>query len=472
MALQWSGPLLEQEKLSAPPAWKGVFTREDLLAHPEITPIYDRYLSQARGAIGEDGLVIKVPTSFHAKALLPWRATLEKICRAPIVSIEVERREAEQKTLPPRALNSPIQQVALSLPPRVQNQDPLEEEKKRRTLPPAMITSPLFEMPIQLCSRWAFGINSGSRNQTLWIHGRAGSGKSFLLKQLNDWVHLRFRIVSVDVISFFHEWRRAIESKETLGFIKKYRKDTDLLILENLDDLQGKTGTQQEVLFTVNALLDKGANIAVSSTMHPMQMRELLEPALFSRLFSGLTFEMPEPDRPFKEHLWRHLIEQYGLKDYSLDLMIQEKLFGIRVDTARKAYTLFINAIGRLSHKQSLSVVDMAELEGTHGTARYTPGRAQSPIELMEKVARLCGVGSSAIQGKVRRQDVTLARRFVCLALSRFLGLTNASISTYVEKDPSTVCYALQTMEVDLEKDRHIAEQWHWICSQLGLKNP
>ena len=99
MAFQWSGsPLLEQEKLSAPQAWKGTFSREDLLAYPEITPIFDRYLSQARGVQSEEGLVLKVPTSFHAKALLPWRATLEKICGAQIVSVEVERREAELST--------------------------------------------------------------------------------------------------------------------------------------------------------------------------------------------------------------------------------------------------------------------------------------------------------------------------------------------------------------------------------------
>lgn len=447
------------------------FPREEVAKYPDLVPLYDRYISQINCSQSSGGIVIKVPTSFHAKGLQVFKSTLEKIAGQSIVSIEVEQRERSRENVVAMPAVKQ-QQVALSLPPLVNTASNEDQERKRRLPAPSLIRSPSFEMPIQLAERWANGINLGMRCQALWVHGVSGSGKSWLLKQLHEWVGFKTRIITIDVISFFHEWRRALESKETLGFIKKFRKDVDLLVLENLDDLQGKVGTQQELLFTINAILDRGASVAVSSTLHPMQLRELLEPSLFSRLFSGLALEMPRPDRPFKEHLWRHLVDQYGLKDWPMDLMLQERLFAIKIDTARKAHTLFINAIGRLSLKGTLSVVDIAELEQSHGSvARTLQSQHHNPSELVEKVARLCGVGPSAIQGKVRRSDVSLARRFVCLALSRFLGLTNSAISMYVEKDPSTVCHALKSLEVDLERDRHIAEQWNWICGQLGQPN-
>jgi predicted transcriptional regulator len=62
-----------------------------------------------------------------------------------------------------------------------------------------------------------------------------------------------------------------------------------------------------------------------------------------------------------------------------------------------------------------------------------------------------------------------MARRFVCLSLSRFLGLTNAVIAQYLEKDPSAISRALNQLEEDIEKQRHIAKQWNWLCDELGI---
>jgi chromosomal replication initiator protein len=349
--------------------------------------------------------------------------------------------------------------------------NPLDIERKRRVEPPAFVRSPSFETPYQLARRWAVGINEGQRGQALWVHGRPGSGKTTLLKQLHEWVALSLRIESTDVMKFFHEWRRSLEAKDHLSFVRKYRKEVDMLILENVDELQGKLRTQQEVLFTINAILDGGGSIAVSSAKHPLELKELLEPALYSRLFSGLLLDMPKPDRQFKERLWRQLMEDYGLAEYSLDVMMQERLLNIPVDSARKAKTLFINAIGRLSLKKALTLADVGELEAMHASHPVLPTQAhgRNPSEVIDKVARLCGVGRAAILGKVKRQDISLARRFVCLALSRYLGLTNCMIAHLLEKDPSTVSHALKTIEADLQTNRNIAEQWNWICTQLGM---
>jgi len=52
---------------------------------------------------------------------------------------------------------------------------------------------------------------------------------------------------------FFMSGDMLSNNNDTFQFIKKYRKDLDVLVLENLDDLVGKKGTQQELLFTISA---------------------------------------------------------------------------------------------------------------------------------------------------------------------------------------------------------------------------
>jgi chromosomal replication initiator protein len=259
-----------------------------------------------------------------------------------------------------------------------------------------------------------------------------------------------------------------LEAKDNLSFVRKYRKEIDVFVLENIDELANKNRTQEEVLYTVNAILDRGGSIAVSSTRHPLELKEILEPALFSRLFSGLLLEMPQPDAEFKQNLWRKYIADYGLSDFPLDVALYDRLINIRVNTARKVNTIFVNAIGRFSLNKGLKIADIMELEGLHAPGAVIVG-SRSPQEIIDAVANLCGVQRAAVLGKVRRANIALARRFICLALARFLGLTNATISVLVEKDPSTVSHALKSLEADIQNVRVVAEQWNWICGQLGM---
>jgi chromosomal replication initiation ATPase DnaA len=476
-----------------------------LLLRPDLKHTYEKYLTQAHCEETPEGLVISVPTTFHATGLHPILATIEEALNKPIVSVQIRRARPAAPTaststpnahpaptgvagmmammgLPmpasaPRRAPAPNfdqpagpLQVPLPFAHRKQEAvDPLKAEKERRSPPPPLVLSPATSEPFELLKRWSQGVNFGMRSQCLWVHGESGSGKTWLVKQLHSLVRLEKRLHFVDVMSFLHEWRKSIESRDQLSFIRKYRKEVDVLVLENLDDLQGKTGTQQELLFTVGAMLERGASIVVTSHANPLAMQETIEASLFSRLHSGLSIEMARPDRAFKEQLWRSLLTQHGLAEASVSLPVLERILSIPAGTVRKANSLFINVITRLSYNRNLDVSDIVELATKHSTPIAMLPQ-YSPMDVMERVAKLCGLGVAAIQGRIRRPDVSLARRFVCLALSRYLGLTNSVIATFVEKDPSTVSHALKLVEEELANNRRIAQQWNYICCHLGMQ--
>jgi chromosomal replication initiator protein len=427
--------------------------------------------------------VLTVATPFHAQGLTKYKDLIERAMRAHVVSVQTVRRtdlppaQRNQQTLslriprPVMAAATSAPQVAFTMPPKAPVApavDPRDIEGKRRSPAPHLISSPVFDMPVQMLKRWTESINSGARAQALWLHGKPGSGKTHLAKQLSRFLDLRKRLVVVDTMSFFHEWRRALESKEQPAFIRKYRKDVDLLVLENIDQLQGKSKTQEEVLYTIQDILERGGHVAVTSSVHPMTMQPMLLDSLFSRMLSGLAIEMPTPDRAFKEHFWRYLLDHHGLKEMPLDLMVQERLLNIPVDSVRSVNTLCINAISRISFRGRLTMGDIMEFESQISPRQSVGSEVQKPLDMIEAIARICGVGLGALQGNVRRANITLARRFACLALQRFLGLTNASIADYIGKDPSTVSHALKLVEEELKTDRHVSSQWTYICAQLG----
>ncbi len=449
--------------------------------HEGLAQIGERYLSRAKIRKEAGGLLFIVPTSFHLKVIQPWKEVLESTLNEKIVGFEVSREEkktpsvdfsrvqSQQSAQSESSTQLPSTQLSIQLSPVNPQVDRVERERMRRIVAPYFVSSPALEVPTQLVSRWANQIKFG--NQVLWVYGAPGSGKTTLLRQLNHWISLDYRMEFIDVMSFFHEWRKALDQNNTFAFIKKYRRETDVFVLENIEELRGKVGTQQELLFTLNTLSDRGASFAVSSSLSPQDLKEDLDPQLYSRLLSGLAVELAAPDKSFKENLWRHLMAQHGLSDVQVDLGVLEKLFNLKLSTARKVQTVFINAIARLSVSGRLQLQDVYEFEGIHAP-QVLPmtSTGMNPRQLIERVAKLSGISTSAVLGKGRRADVVLARKFIFLSLSRMLGMTNTSIAHYVEKDPSTVCHALKTIQEDLLNNRHVAKQWNWICSELGLK--
>lgn len=464
---------------------------------PEIGRVFARYFSLAKitdqnTAQGNETL-IQVPSHFHASRIESLMPQVRSALKGQNIRLEVKQTEPQEENKDNNPLflerklrqhahspshnqanaSSAARQFNISMPPQSASNglEVQKIERSKRLSSPEVIESPYNSVVVQMLKQWAERVNKGARSQCLWLYGAGGSGKTHLARQMHEWLSLDKKLLHVDVANFFQEWRRAINNNDTFRFIQKYRKDTDVLILENLDDLQGKPGTQTEILLTVTALMEKGASIVVTSNETPVLIRELLPDALFSRLFSGYCFELPKPDRVFREKLWRKLLEQNGLSDWSLDIRVSERVLGLELATPRKVHTYFINAIGRLSLTQKLDMKDLQELEAIHGPRKTvaSSGNQNTPGQLIESISKLCGVSQSALQGNSRRQNITLARRFVCLALSKFLGLTNVTIAQYLEKDPSTVSHALNTLESDLKSQRHILQQWNWICDEMGM---
>ncbi len=447
-------------------------TKTDLGSHAELLAIFDRLLSACFFEAVSDGLILVVPTNVHLHRVSRFKGDLEAIFASTILEIEV-RKPSETPSLglwtqpavpqaqPTQTTRNPFKVLS----PNEKN----EQERKRRSEAPEILCSPALEATHQMARRFAQGINLGLKSQVLWVHGAEGSGKTSLIKQFNAWMDLRFTLRHVDVIGFLKEWRQSLDEHAHPQFVKKYRYETQVLVVDNLDQLQGKDGTQTELHFTINSILDAGGTIIVASNRNPGDLKPVIAPALFSRMFSGLVLEMPAPDRGFKEALWRKLIRDYGVAERPLDVALENKLLSIPTKSVRETQAMLMNAVMRLEVQGELTENDFCVLQSRHGQSSALSMGFKNPNDIIDRVAEICGVTRAAIKGSLRRQDVALARRFVFLALAKFGGLTNSCIASLMEKDPSTISHGLKSLEQDLEGDRNISSQWSYICSRLGV---
>lgn len=424
--------------------------------------VFGRFLSVSRWVDEGSAIRVHVPTTFHVKGLQKYLEVVERCMGKSVGSLEIS---SQPVPVPRRA---PVQST-LPLPPQR-----VETNRIVRPEAPRLLISPAFELPYQMTERWARqnGQVRGSA-QTLWLSGAPGSGKTHLIKQLYRWVPSNRRILVVSVMNFLHEWRQSMETKTQFQFSQRYRRDTDVLVIENIEQLRGKLKTQEELLFTVNAILDRGGSVAVTSSEFPMQLEKDLIAPLHSRFLGGLTVELPMVDRPMKEHIWRDMIHHDEVQHAGMDVLCFERLMQIPCQSIRDVRSLFIKVFSVLSLKKSFQLEDLSRLESAlrpHGSGSPTAS-LRDPRAVIAEVAKLCGVGEVAISGKNRRQDVSLARRFVFLVLSRHLGLSNAAIAQLTDKDPSSVSYGIQALEQELALKRKVLEQWRWLCQRLGVSD-
>ena len=137
----------------------------------------------------------------------------------------------------------------------------------------------------------------GKAYNPLFIYGASGLGKTHLLHAIGNYVqtnYSRMRVLYVTTEHFLNDFIDAIRNKTTLTFKRQYR-ECDVLLIDDIQFIQGREGLQEELFHTYNTLQGAGKQIVLTSDRTPKAI-ETLEERLRSRLLSGLLTEIDRPD--------------------------------------------------------------------------------------------------------------------------------------------------------------------------------
>ena len=131
----------------------------------------------------------------------------------------------------------------------------------------------------------------------LFIHGDSGLGKTHLLRAICHYVdhhYPSYKVRYVTSETFLNEFVQAIRNSTQPEFKQVYRSN-DVLLVDDIQFMEGKDGLQEEFFHTFNDLLQNGAQIVLSSDRSPDAM-PTLEDRLRSRFKSGLITDIQPPD--------------------------------------------------------------------------------------------------------------------------------------------------------------------------------
>ncbi len=291
----------------------------------------------------------------------------------------------------------------------------------------------------------------------LFIHGEAGLGKTHLLHAIGHYVREHYPDKNVRYIStetFMNEFIDAIRTNTTPQFKRRYR-ECDVLLVDDIQFLENKEGTQEEFFHTFNTIYGAGGQIVITSDRHAKAL-VTLEERLRSRFLSGLITDVQPPDLETRLAILRKKaeVESAHLPDEVLEFIAVNIKNNIR---ELEGALVRVSAYASLNHEPANR--EMAERVLADSVSSDEP-RPITPQLILDTTASTFGFTVEELCGASRRRPLVTARQ---IGMYVFRELTDFSYPAIARqfggRDHTTVIHAVEKIAGQMKERRQIYDQ-------------
>ncbi len=308
--------------------------------------------------------------------------------------------------------------------------------------------------------------NPGTRQYNpLYFYGGVGLGKTHLLQAIGNEIKRRFptqTIIYASCEKFTTEFVEALQSKRLDQFKRRYRT-ADVLLIDDIQFLSGKDGTQEEFFHTFNALHQTNRQIVMTSDMRPQSI-PALEPRLSSRFGWGMVADIQAPDYETRQAILRAKCDERGfsLGDEALEFMASRIQSNIRdLEGALN------NVIG---HCELYAVTpDTKLIERILAQTGADLRRAHLSTEsIFQTVAEFFSLELPELLGKRRHKELVYPRQIVMYLLRHELNHSFPKIGKSLGgKDHTTVMHGVEKITKELKKNEQLQREISLIKERL-----
>ena len=291
----------------------------------------------------------------------------------------------------------------------------------------------------------------------LFIYGGSGLGKTHLMYAIANYIlqnDPHKKVLYVTCETFTNDLIISIRSGggATEAFREKYRTN-DILLIDDIQFIEGKESTQEEFFHTFNEMKDNGRQVVISSDKNPKDLK-ILDERLRSRFEWGLTVDVQPPSYETRVAILRekNKVNPVPIYDDVLEYIAQNINSNIRV--LEGALTQVVS-MSRLQRKPI--TLDLAR-EALKDVITPSEKKTVTPELILNVVAEHYEITSEQIRSKIKSRNIAYPRQIAMCLCRELTSLSFDEIGSMIGgRDHSTVHYAYNKVSDDIKRDETVA---------------
>ena len=310
--------------------------------------------------------------------------------------------------------------------------------------------------------------NPGGKFNPLFIYGGVGLGKTHLLHAVGNYL-LEHRpdlnVLYVTCEKFSNDYIDTIKNskdKSSIDFRDKYR-NVDVLMIDDIQFISKRIGTQEEFFHTFNDLYQNGKQIIMASDRPPKEINPL-EERLKSRFSCGLIQDIGEPDYETKVAILKKKCSQEGylVDEDVIDFIAQKTGTNVREMEGILTKVVFYSG---LLNKTHATMEDAMEALKDYGESERTDLDAD---KIINTVCEYLKVTREDLIGKKKNKEIVEPRQLCVYLINEMLNIPLTAIGAiFGGRDHTTIMHARDKIGQQVKVNPHIKTLVNDIKSQL-----
>ena len=305
----------------------------------------------------------------------------------------------------------------------------------------------------------------------LYLYGGVGMGKSHLLNAMGLKLKDKNKVMFISAERFMYQFVKSIKANEMVKF-KDYFRNTDVLLIDDIQFMNGKEAMQEEFFHTFNALLDKGSQIILSADRPPNKLSRIQE-RIKSRFSGGLVVDIQNSDYDLRYKIVKNKIEELKIL-YSNQIEISEEVQKFLSSEIKTSIRELVGALNR--------IVSYSRIYNKAPNISELKVILKDLLNLTENKVNIDQIQTSVCQFfKINKNEMLSARRSRYLVRPRQTAIYLAKILTskslpeigraFSNRDHTTVIHSVKTIEKLKKQDNELSINIDTLKNKILYKN-
>ena len=310
-----------------------------------------------------------------------------------------------------------------------------------------------------------------SHYNPLYIYGGVGMGKTHLLNSIGYELKKNNKVMFISAERFMYQFVKSIKSNDMVKF-KEYFRNTDILLIDDIQFISGKEAMQEEFFHTFNALLDKGSQVIVSADRPPNKLSRIQE-RIKSRFSGGLVVDIQKPDLELRKKIVQKKTEELN-SIYSDQLQISKDIQDFISTEIKGSIRELVGAINR--------VVSFSRIYEKVPNLSETKVVLKDLLNLSENKVTIDLIQTVVCKFfKISKNEMLSSRRSRYLVRPRQTAIYLTKILTskslpeigreFSNRDHTTIIHSVKTIEKIKEKDPEMVDNINKLKHQILYNN-